>query len=373
MKILFYSHNLWKISSTAKLAVDLANKLKEKYDLDVRFVVSKNSEDDIDINFQKYVLNRKGEIGKALGLKEILERENFDIVFSYMLTQNIILSLTKYLGNFDRTVFIGSVHYVDNYKKNTSWYKYPYRLLIKKLYSNLDKVLAVSNFVKEDLKKTFFLDEEKIEVIQNFINTERVKKLAEEPLSEVEKQIFINPVVINVGRLEVEKGQIYLIRAFKKVVSYIKNAKLVIVGDGSQRKILEEEIKKLGLNNSVYILGYKNNPYKYLKNSKLFVLPSLLEGSSIVILEAQTLGLPIIAFNSYGGHLEVLGDSGIKIDEKDITSLANSIIRVLTDKDSYQRYKNLSLNNIEKFSVNRKAEEYLQFFKELKKRKVKNL
>ncbi|RUM59917.1 MAG: hypothetical protein DSY66_05265 [Persephonella sp.] len=365
MKVLFYSHNLWKISSTAKLSVDLANKLKEKYDLDIRFVISKKSDNDLEVNFPIYHLKRKGEIGKALGLKDLIQREKFDIVFSYMLTQNIILSLAKYFSKYKKTAFVGSVHYIDNYEKTNSWYKYPYRLLIKKLYSNLDKVVAVSNYVKEDLKRAFFLDDKKIEVIQNFIDLDRVKRLSAEPITEKEKNIFREDVIINVGRLEIEKGQIYLVRAFKKVNELRKNTKLVIIGDGSQREIIEAEVKKLNLENSVYLLGYKTNPYKYIKYSKLFVLPSLLEGSSIVGLEAQTLGLPVVAFNSEGGHLEVLGDSSLLVSPKDINGLSNSILKLLSDKKLYDRFKTLSLENVKNFSVDKKAEEYFQFFNKL--------
>lgn len=373
MKILFYLHNLWDISATTRLSVDLANYLSQNFGIQIDFAVNKRIKNDIkDLPFNLHVLNKKGEIGKALALKELIDNNNYDIVLAYMLTQNIILSISKMLSKRkNKTVFLGSVHNSDNYMENKEFYKIPYRFLMKKIYENLDGVIAVSSTVKDDINKAFFVNREKIKVIYNYIDVKKIRSLAKESLSPKEKEIFKNPVVINVGRVEVQKGQIYLIEAFKQIKEAVPQAKLVIIGDGSQRSTLENKIKKLKLEKDVFLFGYKKNPFKYIALSKVFAFPSLWEGVGNVVLEAQALGIPVVAFNSLGGHIDVLKDSGILVESKNVSILAKEILKLLINENLWEKYSLLSIENINKYTVEKKAKEYYQYFSEKLKEKLK--
>ena len=366
MKILFYLHNLWKLSATTKLAVDLAIGLRNKYKVNIEFAISKRVENDINsLPFKIHTLNRKGELGKALALKNLIQNNNYDIVFSYMLTQNIILSLAKFMLPKDiKTVFIGSVHNSDNYLKLNSIWKTPYRYLMKKIYENLDLIIVVSKIVEDDVNKAFFVNKSKLKVIYNYINIESIKNLAQEPLLEKEMEIFKNPVIINVGRMETQKGQEFLIKAFALIKQRIQNAKLVILGDGTLRNKLTNLAKDLNVLEDVYMLGFVNNPYKYLKYSKVFLFPSLWEGVGNVVLEAQALGIPIVAFNSRGGHVDVLKNSGILVPNKDYKSLAENAISLLENENLCNKYKNLSIENSLNYSVDKKVREYYEVFME---------
>ncbi|WP_457638845.1 glycosyltransferase [Persephonella sp.] len=371
MKILFYLHNLWNISATTRLAVDLASELQKKYGVDIDFVVNKRIHNDLkDLPFNLFVLNRKGEIGKALGLKDIILRNKYDLVLSYMLTQNIVLSITKAIVPSNiKTVFLGSVHNSDNYMKNREFYKIPYRLLMKKLYENLDGIIVVSNAVKEDINRAYLVSNSKIKVIYNYIDTNRINSLAEEPLTPEEKEMFSRPVVINVGRMEVQKGQEYLIKALPIIKEKEPDVLAVIVGDGSLKEPLEKLAEKMGLKNSVSFLGYRDNPFKYMKHSKVFAFPSLWEGVGNVVLEAQTLGLPVVAFESQGGHVDVLKNSGILVPEKDYIKLGQRIADLLTDEEERKKYSCMSSQNAKNYTVEKKAEEYYNYFMEKIKEK----
>lgn len=366
MKVLFYLHNLWDISATTRLAVDLATALQDQYETQVDFAVSKRIPNDIkDLPFNLFVLNRKGEIGKALGLKDLIEKREYDVVLSYMLTQNIILSMSKlFLNKKVKTVFLGSVHNSDNYMGNKQFYKLPYRYLMKKIYENLDGIIAVSKAVKEDLKRAFFINDEKLKVIYNYIDLEKINRLALEDLSSEERDIFRSPVVINVGRVETQKGQKYLIKAFKKVKEKIPEANLVIIGDGSLTPALKNLAKDLNIEKDTYFLGYKSNPFKYVARSKVFAFPSLWEGVGNVILEAQALGIPVVSFNSQGGHVDVLKSSGILVPEKDVDKFSENIIKVLEDENLRKHYSRLAIENAKNYSVEKKAEEYFNYFRE---------
>lgn len=366
MRVLFYLHNLWDISATTRLSVDLANVLKEKFDVDIEFAVNKKIENDVkNLPFKLHVLNRKGEIGKALALKDLIKKKKYDLVLSYMLTQNIILSITKtFLNNYEKTVFLGSVHNSDNYMGNKQWYKLPYRYLMKKIYENLDGIIVVSKAVEEDVSKAFFVKREKLKIIYNYIDIQKIRSLAQESITSEEEKIFKNPVVINVGRVEIQKGQEYLIKAFKKVKEKIPESNLVIIGDGSQMQNLKNLTRSLNIEKDTYFFGYKSNPFKYVARAKVFAFPSLWEGVGNVVLEAQSLGIPVIAFNSQGGHVDVLKNSGILVPEKNVDKLSENIVRILQDENLREQYSKLALENIKNYSVEKKAEEYFNYFKE---------
>ncbi len=370
MKVLFYLHNLWEISATTRLAIDLATVLREKYRIDIEFAVSKQKSDDIkNLSFNLHVLNKKGEISKAIALKTLIENNKYDIILSYMLTQNIILSIAKLLSKKTNTVYLGSVHTSDNYMKNNSLLKLPYRLLIKWLYENLDGIIVVSKAVEEDIHKAFFVMKDKLKVIYNYIDDKKIERLSHEELPPQEKEIFENPVIINVGRVEIQKGQEFLIKSFPIILKEIPESKLVIIGDGSLREKLEFLIRKYNLEGKAFILGYRENPFKYIAKSKVFAFPSLWEGTPVVILETQALGIPIVAFNSQGGHVDVLKDSGILVPEKDHKKLAKEIISLLKDRQKWEKYSKLSLVNIKNYSVEKKADEYYSYFlKKLEKK-----
>ncbi len=366
MRVLFYLHNLWDISATTRLSIDLANILNKKFNIKVEFAVNKRIKNDVkDLPFELHVLNRKGEIGKALALKNLIENRKYDIVLSYMLTQNVILSLAKtFIGKNSRTVFLGSVHNSDNYMENKQIYKLPYRFLMKKLYENLDGIVVVSKAVKEDVNRAFFVNKNKMKVIYNYIDVQKIRSMAKENLSSDEEEIFKKPVIINVGRVETQKGQKYLIKAFKKIKEKVPEANLVIIGDGSLMQNLKNLARELNVERDTYFLGYKPNPFKYVARSKVFGFPSLWEGVGNVVLEAQSLGVPVVAFNSQGGHVDVLKNSGILVPEKDVDRLSENIIRLLQDENLRKYYSELATENIKNYTVEKKAEEYLDYFKE---------
>ncbi len=368
MNILFYLHNLWEISATTRLAYDLAIVLRDRFNVNIEFAVNKRIHNDIkNLPFKLYVLNRKGEFGKAQGLRDIIGNNKYDVVFSYMLTQNVILSISKFLSSNKKTVYIGSVHNSDNFMENKEFYKFPYRILMKRIYENLDGIVVVSEAVKEDVNKAFFVKKEKMKVIYNYINIEKIKRLAQSEIPE--KDIFRNPVIINVGRVEEQKGQEYLIRAFRIVKQEIPQAKLVIIGDGSLTSRLKNLSKNLNIHKDVHFFGYKENPFKYVAKAKVFAFPSLWEGVGNVVLEAQALGIPVVAFDSQGGHVDVLKNSGILVPLKDVRKLAENLIEILKNTEKWEKYSELSLKNIQNYSVNKKAEEYYNYFLEKIKEK----
>jgi len=365
MRLLLFLHNLWSISSTARLARDLAKALSSK-GVEVEFLLSRRIPDELDdVPFPIYTLNKKGEIGRAFGIREFLQKRHYDVVLSYMRSQNVSLSMAKSISPCPRTLFIGSVHYADNYKKVNSPLYLPYRLLMKKIYENLDGIIAVSSVVKEDLKKAFFIKDKKIKVIHNYIDVKRVKELSRESLSAEEESFFKRPVIVNVGRVEPEKGHKELIRTFLRIKKQLPEAGLAILGDGSLMGEVRELVKRFGLSNDVFMPGFVRNPFKYVARSKVFIFPSFREGVGNVVLEAQALGIPVVAFKSHGGHVEVLRSSALFAPAGDVATLAKHTLALLKDQKLREKFISLGKENVKHYTAQRKAEEYLSYFNEL--------
>ena len=157
-----------------------------------------------------------------------------------------------------------------------------------------------------------------------------------------------------------QKNYQLLLRSFSQVLKK-KNAYLIIIGEGDQKNKLIEICKTLNISQFVDFYGISDNPYFFLKNCDLFVLPSLWEGFPNVLLEAIACKSKIIATNCEGGSFEILNNYkyGTLIKNNDLNALANSILKLLDD--------NLDINdsfyNLDEFSIENQFGKYEQILK----------
>jgi glycosyltransferase involved in cell wall biosynthesis len=115
------------------------------------------------------------------------------------------------------------------------------------------------------------------------------------------------PVVLSVGRLVPQKDHATLLRAFSRLRAG-RAARLVILGDGKDRKSLELLASKLGVADDVSLPGFESNPYRYMRRCAVFVLSSAWEGSGNVLAEAMACGAPVVSTDCPSGPAEILGD-----------------------------------------------------------------
>lgn len=227
-----------------------------------------------------------------------------DTKFDYVIDYDGYTRSSVWLFSCDRmksnsktnSIYIHSMIY-DEYLN-----KYSYLDQVFKQYNKFDKIVSVSRPAMEknrsDLADIYEIDKNKFIYIDNVQNPEKVIKLSQEPVVDKNELKIMNDgrtTFINIGRLSIEKGQAKLIRAFHLVYETNKNTKLILIGDGPNAKRLKDMTKKLGLTNAVYFLGYKSNPFKYLKLADCFVLASDYEGQGMVIYESLTLAKPVIS------------------------------------------------------------------------------
>lgn len=172
------------------------------------------------------------------------------------------------------------------------------RWLIKKLYPKADLIICNSKASRMDLIENFTCKGNKIEVIYNPIDKETIDEIS--PLNDFFDSHYFN--VVAVGRLETAKNHELLINAVKD----LKDVRLYILGHGPLKQKLDKKILKENLVDRVFLLGFDNNPYKYLKGADLFMLGSNNEGFPNVMLEAMACGLPILSTNCKSGPSEMM-------------------------------------------------------------------
>jgi glycosyltransferase involved in cell wall biosynthesis len=363
-KILFYTNNLNPLFGGALFSQLILMEEFKRRGIEIKIVLNKKRENDLPVNFPIIQLNAKyGDFERPFKLKEIIEKEKPDAVLSSMLPQNVTSSIAKSLYKKNDVKFIGIVRNACSYLDYGSKWKIPYRIFIKKMYENLDYVVGISQDVVDDLKKTFFIKDEKLKIIHVGINPEEVKNKAEEELPEEYREIFKeNRILINVGRLELQKNQRVLIDILELVKREVKNVKLVIVGEGYLKENLKEIAKEKNLEKDVIFTGFQENPFKFIKRADLFLLSSLFEGGPRVVKESMILGVPVIAFKTKGMFVDVLSeiDKSLLIPPFDKVSFANKVIDLLKNAEKLKYYQNKSLEKAEEFDIKIYADEYLE-------------
>lgn len=246
-----------------------------------------------------YVFAGKGSIGKMQFLRRLKRDLDIDIAIS-TLTACITYSLLSHVNEKN----IGIFHAPLEQTKNVSLTNYllcafSYRFLFKQL----DRLYAVSETTKKDVEKNTGRD---VQLVYNIHNFELIDRKAIEPLNDEEKNIFSKPVALYVGHLYDTKGVKRLINSFSKINT---DCNLVMVGGDENGQIPQSYVdltRQLGISDRTYFLGHQSNPYKYMRNCSVFVLPSYSEGLPGVLIEALSLNKKVITTDSSIGDWEIM-------------------------------------------------------------------
>ena len=237
----------------------------------------------------------------AYKLAKICSFTKADYCFSLTLRPNLINSLSRIFGNKSVTILYEvatpSVQYA---KKNIS--SFVIKKMISTIYPKGDILLANSMGVSNDLKVNFFIEKD-IQVVYSPVNIEHIVNLSNVACELSDKECVR---FVTVGRLDKGKNHEMMIKSFSK----IKNTKsmLYILGEGELKNELKLLINKLSLQKRVLLLGFDNNPYKYLRQCDVFLFSSNFEGFPTVVIEALVCGLPVISTDCYNGPREILSN-----------------------------------------------------------------
>lgn len=161
----------------------------------------------------------------------------------------------------------------------------------------------------------------------------------------LEKNFNKKTSLLTIGRLTKQKNFSFLIKCFKKISMKIDYLNLFIIGEGEEKKLLENLINTLNLNKKVFLLGYKENIFNYLKNCKCFLLTSLWEDPGFVLVEAGISNATILSSNCPNGPIEILenGGNGFIFESNSEESFINSFNEYLNSKEKDLVKKKINL------------------------------
>ncbi len=232
-----------------------------------------------------------------------------------------------------------------------NYYKYRSE---KDIYIRFNKIICVS----EDVKRAFiekFNITKGIEVRYNVVNETMIIDKSKQDIDDIDVPNKFK--IVSVGRLSKEKGYMNLLEVHKKLINDGFDCELWIIGEGEQKKVLDEYISNNKLYNSVKLLGFKSNPYKYLAKSDLFVCSSITEGFSTVVTEAIILGIPVVTTDCAGMN-EILGNSDYGlITDNSIEGLYQGLKNILEDNHIYKYYKSKAIERSNYFKLEERIKE----------------
>ena len=305
----------------------------KSYDLKINYDL------DCDKNFfyRMIVFFRKQKIHKKR-LKSFLYEKNFDIVISCGCEDTFFLPSIK-----DGSKKIREVHFNKEYRKIVvKAFNKNFLYQIKSYFDTWREEKLVNQYdefivlTKEDKE---LWNNKKVKVIPNALTFDSKK------VSNLE-----NKKIISVGRLDGQKGYDILIDVWKIVSKKCPDWILEIYGNGIDKENLEIQIKRNKLENSLFLKGTTNNiQNKYLENS-IYIMSSRYEGFGMVLIEAMSCGLPVIAFDCKCGPKDIIknGENGYLCKMFDIKEMSKRMIDLIINKDKRKRIgmqaKKMSLN-----------------------------
>lgn len=288
---------------------------------------------------------------KVLYLKDILLSKSMVNCNSGIIISTRIDFTEKLIKNNEyNNIKIAEEHIYHNNNE-----KYLNRLY--KILKNVDYLMPSSDYLTNYYKELFIKYRYKIKT--NVMQIETNNKISN----------LKNKNIIAVGRLDKIKGYRDLINLFSKLNN--KDWTLNIVGDGPEYNNLENLINKLNLNDNVKLLGYKSSEElnELYENSSIYIMTSFEESFGLVLIEAASHGLPILAYSSALGAKEILNeDLGILIDNRNELEMIEKLDELINNIELRKIYQKKSLDIIKKY--NNKLSNSIEFYKNIKKNDI---
>lgn len=336
MRILFLSKNLHYNGGGERMLVNLANALSPYHDItiltfddsqekllyglgsDIKVLEAKIQKRKINfftkLDYRKYIYQNKKSI------------DEFDIVIGVGIICNIILA------NMADQISAKTIAWEHSCYRGVPFYQ---KVLRKLWFEKLDQVICLTN---EDYDKYVKINHN-TKVLYNFTEMKYRK-----PHNESKTFLFV-------GRLSEEKGISYLCKIIKDFCMKNGDWKFKIIGQGKKESLVKECIKKNNLFDRVQVESVNENIQYEYENSECLIMTSVAEGLPMVLIEAQTCGIPAISFNTITGPSEIIldGVSGYIVDRFDTESFVNKMIQFCSDEELRQSFSHQCLSALARF------------------------
>ena len=258
-----------------------------------------------------------------------------DIILSAANHLNLILAIFRWM--FPRSIKMiareSSIVSINSKRaKNAGLYNW----LQEKFYHKIDKVVCQSAYMQQDLVAYYHFPLSRTVIINNAVEVPAVE------ISQPVKDKPAIPVFITVARLSEEKGLDRILRSLAKLdIPFLYH----IVGEGPMRPQLQALINELALQSKVSLAGSSSAPFSSIENPDLFLMGSHYEGFPNVLLEANALGIPVVAFNAPGGIAEVIREreNGLLVEDGNEAAFANAIKEALLGNFNRELIRNKTI------------------------------
>ncbi len=299
----------------------------------------------------------------AIGqIKAILKTHKPEVVITFTLETTLPMFVVKLLDSSTNSLWVISEDSNTAAAAETASKFKPVNRLLQKLlgyvYLKADFVTTVSSAVRRSVEQIYTVPPERINIIHNPIDSAAIQQLSDE------NSPFEFDYILAVGRLVKVKQFDLLIKSFAHV-NKSRSIQLVILGEGPEHPYLQQLAKQLKVADVMHFPGFKDNPWIYMKHAKMLVLTSQVEGFGNVIVEAMTVGCPVIATDC-GGPSDIIQQ---RINGLIVTSQPEAItlaIEELLDDINFSRQlSRQAQQNVEQFSPEKSAARFDQMLVQL--------
>lgn len=363
LKILFITYTHSNGGGAEKVLTTLVNNLDaERYDISIFEIVkydvkceSVNSnikllpslyhcnDRDYKVKVLDYILEQKPEIIRAMNNSDVYD---VIITWNYQLPSFMLPAFPD-----KKTIawFHGAIDDLD-ISDNLTAVKHRYDLQ-KNAWGFADKVVTISRKSLQSLETVFPEYMHKAQIIHNAFDVKISKIKASEKIEDIYENCYL-PIIVCAGRLDKNKNFSLLVKTVAKLKRENIECVLFIIGEGPERESLVRLAAESDITDSVFFLGYKQNPLPYIGRAQLLCVSSLAEGFPTVVLESMALGKPFVT-TPVAGASEELADGGKcgLVAEWDIDDYAEKLKILLTDKTLYDRMSENCIKKIQEFSV----------------------
>lgn len=276
---------------------------------------------------------------RAWRFHQLFQREQYDHIFSFLEAANVPCAIAS-------SHSVLSIHLDPNTMTKNEW------LAFRWLYPRAKRVIAVSRQMQELLQNRAHL--KNVNCIYNPVNTRLIRQKAAEPIA------IQQPFILAVGRLEKQKRFDLLLESF--ALSKMHSAcKLIILGYGSQQEFLEKKIKELQLTKMALLVGFESNPYKYMARAEFQVMSSDYEGYPLVLIEALSLGCPIVSTNCPTGPAEIIqpGKNGLLVEKGNRQALAQGMDEMFYKTEQRMQMRSYAMESVRNNDIATVADAWL--------------
>jgi len=298
------------------------------------------------------IVDLGGTLGWVTALIRLVWQKRPRTILSTLSDINIAILLLRPLFPSEVRIVVREALMPDGWMQ---YWRFPRltRFLYRYTYLQADRIIVLSETMRRSFLGFVNRSSRNLAVIPNAVDPARLDSVNKTPIQAPA------PYLIAVGRLHPQKGFDALIEAFSLLGASLAGYRLLIIGEGSERSKLELLIERLGLSDRVILMGFMENPTELVRRAVLFVLSSRVEGSSNALIEALSVGTPVLAVKADTGADELIveGKNGFLIGRCETQILAQGIKHALANVAQLNR-KAIETHARERFSLTAMIDNY---------------